>query len=311
MLSRRVVRIKVMQLLYAMSRDSELTTKDLVSLYQKGVRQNFDFYVVHLYAFFETAMYAFKDADLRTKKLRRLPEDEAFTPKLADNPLIRSLRAHGTLKDLFEQHRVADKVQEDTIRKFYTEFSKTEDYAQFLANKDSNEEDLLKVLLALYRHIYSNEAFDDDMEDIYYGWEDDKSIIVGAIKKTIKALPATDHFYREYLPDEEVTKDFGEQLLQKVALREKALLEIIEPNLKNWDADRVAVVDMALIKMGMVEFTDFPTIPTKVTLNEYVELSKLYSTDKSKEFVNGILDRILKKFEKENLLQKEGRGLIG
>jgi N utilization substance protein B len=80
--------------------------------------------------------------------------------------------------------------------------------------------------------------------------------------------------------------------------------------LKNWDADRVAIIDMVLIKMGMIEFKDFPTIPTKVTLNEYVELSKVYSTDKSKDFVNGILDRILKKMQKEDLVQKEGRGLM-
>jgi len=87
------------------------------------------------------------------------------------------------------------------------------------------------------------------------------------------------------------------------------LLGIIEPTLKNWDADRVAIIDMVLLKMALSELTSFPTIPTKVTLNEFVEISKLYSTDKSKDFINGILDRLMKKLNKEGKIQKEGRGL--
>lgn len=310
MLSRRVVRIKVMQLLYSVSRDSELTAQDIISLYKKGVDKNFEFYLLNLYQFLKTAEYAFKDAEIRKKKLRRLPEDERFTPKLADNPLIQSLSKHKAINELFKKYNLSEKISEDVIRKFYTDFLKTEEYQALLDNKKSTEEELVEVLLGLYKYLQGNESFNEDLEDYYYAWDDDKSLVVGAMKKTIKNLPATDEFFREFLPDTEVVTDFGEALLRKVMLREQDLLEVIEPNLKNWDADRVAVIDMILIKMGMVEFTDFPTIPTKVTLNEYVELSKLYSTDKSKDFINGILDRILKKLQKEDKIHKEGRGLV-
>ena len=85
---------------------------------------------------------------------------------------------------------------------------------------------------------------------------------------------------------------------------------IIEPSLKNWDADRVAVIDMIILKMALVELMSFPTIPTKVTLNEFVEIAKKYSTEKSKDFINGILDRLMKQLEKEGKIKKEGRGLI-
>jgi N utilization substance protein B len=310
MLSRRVVRIKVMQLLYAMSRDPQLTTQDVLSLYQKGVQKNIEFYILNLYHFLKIAEYAHKDAELRRNKLRRLPEDEAFTPKLAENVFVRSLANHDWLKDNFKKLGTENKVSEEAIRKYYGEFAKTPEYQKFILNKTSTEEDTLEALLSLYRFLQNNESFNEDMDDYNYAWEDDKTLIVGAMKKTIKSLPALDDFYKDYMPDEEVVKDFGEQLLKKTALREKDLLEVIEPNLKNWDAERVAVVDMVLIKMGMVEFTDFPSIPTKVTLNEYVELSKLYSTEKSKDFVNGILDRILKKLQKEDKVVKEGRGLL-
>ncbi len=310
MLSRRVVRVKVMQLLYSMSRDPQLTTQDVITLYQRGVQKNLEFYLLNLYHFLKIAEYAYKDAEIRKNKLRRLPEDEAFTPKLADNVLVRSLLEHPWVKENFRKHGMENKVADDVVRKYYGDFAKTEEYKKFILNKTSTEDDLREALLALYRFLQGNESFNEDMEDFSYAWEDDKTLVVGAMKKTIKNLPALDDFYKDFLPDHEVVTDFGEQLLRKTALREKELLEVIEPNLKNWDADRVAVVDMIMIKMGMIEFTDFPTIPTKVTLNEYVELTKVFSTEKSKDFVNGILDRILKKMQKEELVTKEGRGLV-
>ena len=99
-------------------------------------------------------------------------------------------------------------------------------------------------------------------------------------------------------------------MLSNVHNQNSELLEIIEPSLKNWDADRVAIIDMISLKMALSELMIFPTIPTKVTINEFVEISKMYSTEKSKDFINGILDRLMKKLDKEGKIKKEGRGLI-
>ena len=148
------------------------------------------------------------------------------------------------------------------------------------------------------------------MEDFYASWDEDKSLIVGALKKTLKALPAKEDFYEVHRPTEETTVEFGETLLTQVHKTDKELLELIEPTLKNWDAERVAVIDMILLKMALCELLGFPTIPTKVTLNEFVEISKLYSTDKSKDFINGILDRLMKKLHDDGKIKKEGRGLV-
>ncbi len=114
----------------------------------------------------------------------------------------------------------------------------------------------------------------------------------------------------EHYPDEETCKQYGEFLLNKTFSDNDALLKLIEPVLKNWDADRVAILDMIMLKMALCEFIYCPTIPTKVTLNEYVELAKSYSTSKSKEFVNGILDKLLSDLKSKSLIVKEGRGLL-
>lgn len=310
MLSRRVVRVKVMQILYAQSRDSEITTRELLDAYQRGNQKNLDFYLYNLYYLLKIAEYSLKDAEIRKKKLLRTPEDNIFVPKLQNNKLVESLNSHPWVKDNFRRLGFDNKIAEETIRKYYSELAKTEEYQKYITNLESTDEDTMEILLVLYRTLQANESFNDDMEDYHYSWEDDKSLVIGAIKKTIKALPALDDFYKSFLPDEEVVTDFGLALLKKVALNEKELLEIIEPHLRNWDAERVAIIDMIFIKMGLAEFLNFPTIPTKVTLNEYVELTKLFSTEKSKDFVNGILDRILKKLIKDEKIVKEGRGLI-
>jgi N utilization substance protein B len=168
----------------------------------------------------------------------------------------------------------------------------------------------LDKLLALYKFLINHDSFVDLVEDQFPLWIDDKSLVVGAMKKTIKSLPATDDFLDQYEPDDDTVKDFGEALLSKVIEADEELLNLIEPTLKNWDADRVAILDMILIKMALSEMLHFPTIPTKVTLNEFVELAKQYSTDKSKDFINGILDRLLKQLTDEGLINKQGRGLV-
>ncbi|MBK9734223.1 MAG: transcription antitermination factor NusB [Saprospiraceae bacterium] len=153
--------------------------------------------------------------------------------------------------------------------------------------------------------------FNEIIEDQFANWEDDKSLIIGTIKKVLKSLPSDDDDYiNEHYPDLETSKEYGEFLLKRTLSEDKVLLELIGPVLQNWDAERVAVLDMIMIKMAICEFLYCPTIPTKVTLNEYVELAKNYSTSKSKEFINGVLDKLLQDLILKGNVIKEGRGLL-
>lgn len=299
-----------MQVLYAMNRDQDMSYTDGLKLYRTNIRHSFELYLLNLHQFLKITDQAHADAKRKKLKHRPTEKDRSFRPKLSDNPLTHSLRENHGLKNLFIKHRVGSKMTDDNTRSLYLEFSKTEEYQAYLALKESTADDHRNLLIFLYRFCAGSELFNDIVEDHFMSWVDDRSLVVGAMKKTLKALPVEANFYHAFEPTDETVVDFGEALLNKVHHDDKELSEIIEPTLKNWDADRVAILDMILLKMAVSELLYFPTIPTKVTLNEFVEISKLYSTDKSKDFINGILDRLLKKLEKDGKIDKKGRGLI-
>lgn len=311
MLSRRNVRIKVMQMLYTLSRDQDLTYDGALKQYRKIVFLSFELYLFNLLLLIRVAEYAKQDLEKRRAKLRPTDDDKRFTAKLAENPLIASLLHNDAFNSLIRGHKLPSRIDEDQIRQFYMDFAKTDQYKAYLKQNDSQHSDHKDILLALFKHCLNNESFTEVLDDNYPLWIDDKSLVVGAIKKTLKALPVTsEEFYQNYQPSDEAVKEFGELLLHKVYHEDADLLELIEPTLKNWDADRVAAIDMILLKMALCELMNFPTIPTKVTLNEFVEIAKLYSTEKSKDFINGILDRLMKKLNKDGKINKEGRGLL-
>lgn len=304
------MRIKVMQVLYSMNRDENLGLSEAMTQYRQSVNRSFELYLFNLWQLLQAAHYAKEDFARRNAKLLPTEDDKHFTAKLFDNRLTLSLLENHELLKYIRAYHTEEKLDEDITRKLYTEFSRSEEYLQYLNNSEVKDEDHTHILLHLYKICVNNEVFNDRIEDFFPTWTDDKSLVVGSVKKTLKALPAPEDFLREYIPPKETTEEFGEALLRTVFEEDKNLLDLIEPSLKNWDADRVAIIDMILIKMALVELMAFPTIPTKVTINEFVEISKMYSTDKSKDFINGILDRLMKKLQKDGKIQKEGRGLI-
>jgi len=309
MLSRRNIRIKVMQMLYTMSQDKELQFEEVLRQFRKNFDSSYELYLFNVLQLIKVAEYSRQDATQRAAKHLPTAEDKQFTSKLYDNPLMQSLVANEGLTELFQKHKLEEFLDKDAIFRLYKEFAKTDEYKAYCQKESNENEEHKKILLALSKSIINNESFTEELEDAFTSWLDDKSLVVGALKKTIKALPVSDGFYEGFKPTAETTVDFGEVLLTKVHKEDKALLEVIEPTLKNWDADRVAIIDMILLKMALCELTSFASIPTKVTLNEFVEISKLYSTDKSKDFINGILDRLMKKLHKDGKIAKEGRGL--
>jgi N utilization substance protein B len=310
MLSRRNIRIKVMQVLYSMNRDPKLTLEKARKEYRLSIDRSFELYLFNLWELIQVARYALEDEARKNTKLLPSEEDKQFTAKLGRNPLIQSLIDNRLLRSEIEKRRIPQKTDLDIIRQLYAGFAETEAYKTYLQQKPTTNEDHLQAILALQKYCLQQELFTDLLEDHYTSWIDDKSLVVGAMKKTLKALPVSEDFLEDYLPSAEATTAFGERLLEVVAEGDEELLEMIEPTLKNWDAERVAVIDMILLKMALCELLNFPTIPTKVTLNEFVEISKLYSTDKSKDFINGILDRLMKKLNEDGRIFKEGRGLM-
>ena len=299
-----------MQVLYSMSRDTSMTQSEGLNQYRKSINLSYELFLFNLWQMLQVAAYAKKDAEKKNAKLLPSEADKKFTARLYENPLVQSIMTHQQFLGQVNTYQMKEKMDVDIIRRLYNDFSKSEAYIKYLENTEATKADHTQILLQLYKFCTSEELFTDKIEDYFPTWTDDRSLIIGSVKKAIKALPADENYLQAYRPNEETTKEFGEFLLTAVLNNDQEYLDIIEPTLKNWDADRVAIIDMILLKMALAELMSFATIPTKVTLNEFVEISKLYSTDKSKDFINGILDRLMKKLNKEGKINKEGRGLI-
>ena len=312
MLSRRNIRIKVMQVLYAATAEDNLKAKDLIKNYHAKIDGAFELLLFNIFLLTKVAEVAKEDE--KKRKSKHLPSafDKAFTPKLFENELLQSFLNDPYIQKVIKKAEFVEKAGDDMAPIIYKKFSAShrDSYEEYILT-NSTEEDHRDILLALYKFcVRESELFIETMWAHYPSWIDDDSLIIGASKKIIKAMPLNEGFYKEYLPDDDAVNVFGEGLTKFLANNDARLLQTIGPELQNWESDRLATVDMILLKMGTAEFLDCPTIPAKVTMNEYVEIAKAYSTDRSKEFINGLLDRVYKVLAKNELVKKEGRGLI-
>ena len=311
MLSRRSVRVKVMQFLYAMDRDVDLNASVVNKRYADRIDTSFELLLFNIFILREiTRLYI---DDKRKRKAKHLPTelDKIFTAKLFKNEVVQFLVNDKYLNGKVDKYGFANKLDKDYFKKLYTEFSATEPYADFLRQEEVNRENSIEILLELFRFCRQSEFYNDVIEDHYSAWIDDKSLVIGATKKILKALPSEEKdVLGTYYPDDETVKDYGAELLARTIQEKDVLEDIIKPMLKNWDHERLAVIDTILLNMAVCEFLFFESIPTKVTLNEFVDISKEYSTPKSKEFINGVLDQVLKQLESEGKIKKKGRGLI-
>lgn len=310
MLSRRSVRIKVMQLLYSINRDEELTRDQLVKEYWKRIEETYQMLLFNLFLIENISKVSAEDFEKRKSKHLPTEQDKLFTAFLWQNPIIQFLARDNKLHKVYDKMGFSVKVDKDHYSTIYYEFSKLESFQQAIG-KSLTHDETVELLLDLYRFCRSNEIFNEIVEDHYANWDSDKSLVVGSIKKILKQLPdAEENFFEGYYPEIEATKDYGEFLLLRTFGEDFALLDLIKPVLKNWDSERVAVIDMIILKMAVAELLYCTTIPPKVTLNEFVDVAKDYSTSKSKEFINGVLDKLLENLNKQGKIKKEGRGLV-
>ena len=300
-----------MQVLYAMNRDKQITLESGVKRYHRYVDKSYELYLHTLYLLYKTCGISIKEYNQRQTKHILTEEDHQFTPKLWENEIIQSLHNNLKLQKVWKQSGVTGKVDLDYLTNKYKSFSKYDEYKAYLKNDKTTIQDHRAIILLLFKSCTKDENFVDMVESHNPHWTMDESLIVGSFKRTLKSLPDADEdFFESYLPEDEPVNEFGEELFKMVLQKEEELLEIIQPSLQNWDITRVAIIDLILLKMAVSELMYFPTIPTKVTLNEFVEISKFYSTEKSKDFINGILDRLMKQLKKEGKIKKEGRGLL-
>lgn len=283
-----------MQLLYAKEVDSELTDKSIIAEYRASLDRSYDLYLFSLFMFIEICRCSIRDKEQRLNKHIKDSYDEEFEARLYHNPIIQSLVKQEELQIELDNHEFGKFITADVIRKIYKDYSEIEAYKTYATAKDVTLEMHLEQMLELYRNLKKSEHFDEILQDSFFNWKDDKSLVVGAIKRTLKLLPSEEAIHLKFTHDEDTTENFGMTLITEILKNEKALLEKIQPRLDNWEIDRLAILDVIILKMALCEMKSFPSIPLKASINEYLEIAKNYSTEKSKEFINGVLDAMMR-----------------
>lgn len=294
-----------MQVLYATQRQERNSLAQCQQLYRQLVDTAYKLYLQNLLILQRVAEAAKQDEARRKAKHLPTEEDKKFTAKLANSPAIQSLTQNKALRQAYDRQRTGTTIDADQIQHLYREFIKTEAFQAYQENQASTPEDDVQILLVLYKWLQAQELFLTMVEDHFPLWEENKSLVVGAIKKTIKVLPGEEDFFTTYEAPSAAVTDFGDRLLKFVVEADQQILDKVQPLIQNWSVERVAILDLILLKMATAEFLSFPSVPTVVSLNEYVEISKLYSTEKSKEFINGVLDKLVTQLKAEGLIKKD------
>lgn len=304
MLSRRSIRVKVMQALYSQSRDKELKDQDVIKFYHDSIKGTVELFLLNLYLIIEMSKVSVEDETKRVSKYLPTDDDKLFKSTLYHNAIIKGLVNNKDLKIKFESLKFNDFIDADVLRTLYKNFSETEAYINYWHNRKSHSDDE-EILLELYRFLRASEVFVELVDDRYYQWSSEKSVVIGTVKKILKRNDFEGDFIEPYYPTDDTVKDLGEKLLKNCLGIDDKIEEYVIPVLLKWDKERIAVVDMVFIKMSLAEVLYFDSIPCNVILNEYVELSKEYSTDKSKEFINGVMDKVIKDLKEKGEIQKD------
>jgi N utilization substance protein B len=302
MISRRNIRVKVMQTLYMMgTQDQAAMPSDAIKILQKHFDQTRQLLVYLIHFITELSRYAETDSLIRSSKHLPNEEDRNVNTKLAGNELLWKIMEDVSYQKALQADKLHLLKNTDLVRKMYYELRETVEYKKYITEEGRNwksEKEMLQFIFSDF--LLTNEEFENYVEDCFTNWDDDAEMMS-------KLLPAYFSKPQSFNFQEILSKEkweFGKGLLQTVMEKKEITLGLIKPKLKNWDPDRIAMLDMILMEMGVSEFLYFETIPPKVTINEYIDLAKEYSTQQSGQFVNGILDNIHKDLVKENKMHK-------
>lgn len=250
------------------------------------------------------AQYAETDSRVRLSKYLPTESDKNVNTKIAGNDFIWKTISNETFQQKVADTGIQKNINEEWVKKLYQQLIQTPEYTAYTAEQSRDAKSEKAIIRFIWTDlILKNEEFQGILHDELAGWEDDKEM----------AFMLMDNFFKNngsinYLSLLSAEKnEYAKTLLRTVIEKADYCMSLIEPKLINWEADRVALIDLILLRMGVCELLYFPSIPTKVTINEYIEIAKTYSTPQSGHFVNAVLDNILKDLEKDKKIQKQDR----
>lgn len=313
MVNRRHIRSKVLQAIYAMTQNQS----DQLDVYEKYLFNSLEnireLYLLMLSSLVELQKVEAEFLEVSAQKHLATPEEKNPNKKFINNLALQILVQSETLKNWTEELHINQfHVNDHYIKSLLQEIKTSDLYKQYMRNGVNKfAEDKEFVIKLFTDFIAPNEKIYEFLEDYKISWIDDIPVVNTAILKQLEGLKDENSYFKlnKVFKDDE-DKDFAKQLFRKTALNADVFVKEYEDKTRNWELDRIAEIDTIILNLGVCELQKFPSIPVKVTINEYLELAKEYSTPKSSIFINGILDALVKKYREENKLNKIGRGLI-
>lgn len=291
-----------MQTLYTLATlEHEVKPGEPVKLLQKHFDDSKELLVYLIYFFTEVASYVETDAYNRASKHLPTAEDLNVNTKIAGNEIIWKIKEDALLLEQMNQLKPQHLLDKELVRKIYQQLVETQEYKSYISVAERSAKSEKEILEYLFEQLLlQNETFISHLEEHFMNWDDDSDMVVQLFWAYLQK-PGTFNF-KEIISSDKW--QFAKLLLTTVLEKNEHLESFIVPKLKNWDAERIALLDMIIMKMGVSEFLFFETIPPKVTINEYIDIAKEYSTQHSGQFVNGILDGIHKELVQQNKLHK-------
>ena len=307
MINRVLIRLKIVQIVYAYyqngGKNLDTAEKELFFSLSKA----YDLYNYLLLLMVEVTKQANKQLNAAKNKLVPTKEELFPNTKFVENRFIAQLEVNKQLLEFSNNQKKTWENEADFVKTLCDKILESDIYKEYMASETSSYEEDRELWRKLYKNIiFNNIELDQVLEDQSLYWNDDKEIVDTFVLKTIKRFDEKNGAKQELLPEfkDEEDQDFARRLFRRTILNADYYRHLISENTKNWDLDRVAFMDVVIMQIALAEILSFPNIPVSVSLNEYVEIAKLYSTPKSGGFINGTLDGIVNSLKKENKLTK-------
>ena len=308
MINRELIRLKLVQVLYSYRQkglhNPDVAEKELLLSMDKA----YDLYNYMLLLMVEVGRISVRMLEMRESRSRKLKDGVKWSHKFVDNRFILQLDSNRQLRAYCDEQALSWADQEDFVRDLYNKVEQSEYYQQYMASEVSSYEEDREIWRLIYRHlICNNEELSNLLEDINVYWNDDKTIVDTFILKTINRFTEDSTAAEPLLPEykSDTDRDFATKLLYRSLIGQEYFNSLIAATTHKWELERIALMDRIILQLGLAEITSFPNIPISVSINEYVEIAKMYSTPKSGKYINATLDTIAKKLIEEGKLVKE------
>ncbi len=312
MISRRLLRIKVLHILYAYFNGNVKDDRKYESDLEFSIQKSFDLYHLFFVLLIDIRDHALNKIDMAKQK--RMPTEEDLNPNMrfVNNKVIKQLEATGKLQRHIEQQKLNWVQNPELIKHLYQTMLESDLYNRYMYGEDASyAADKQFILDFLTEFLVNSDLLYQILEEHSIFWNDDIEFVLSMNIRTIqKAKESREELNTFSLYKNAEDQEFAKRLFRSVLQKHEEYSELIQANIKNWDLDRIAQMDLMILEMAVTEILQFPSIPVKVSFNEYIDLAKFYSTDKSNAFVNGVLDKIIKKLTAEGKVKKAGRGLM-